>query len=46
MTDEIALILKETMEEARRAFLKIVPIEAEVIISSSWAEKQPTQIHS
>ena len=39
MTDEIALILKETMEEAGRAFLKIVPVEAEVVIADSWAEK-------
>jgi len=39
MEDEIALILKETMEEAGRAFLKIVPVEAEIVIASSWAEK-------
>ncbi len=38
-TDEMALILKETMEEAGRALLKIVPVEAKVVIVDSWAEK-------
>jgi hypothetical protein len=33
------LPLKETMEEAGRAMLKIVPVEAEVVIANSWAEK-------
>jgi DNA polymerase I-like protein with 3'-5' exonuclease and polymerase domains len=37
-TDEVALILKETMEEAGRTLLKIVPVEAEVVIVDSWAE--------
>lgn len=38
-TDEVALILKETMEEAGRSFLKTVPVEADVVVVSSWAEK-------
>lgn len=38
-TDEVALILKETMEEAGKALLKIVPVEAEVVVAGSWAEK-------
>ena len=40
-TDEVALILKDTMEEAGRTLLKIVPVEAEVVIANSWAEKLP-----
>ena len=39
-TDEVALILKETMEETGRSFLKTVPIEAEVVIVGSSAEKR------
>jgi hypothetical protein len=35
----VALILKETMEEAGGALLKIVPVEAEVMGADSWAEK-------
>jgi DNA polymerase I-like protein with 3'-5' exonuclease and polymerase domains len=35
----VALILKEIMEEAGRSFLKVVPVEAEVVIADSWAEK-------
>jgi hypothetical protein len=35
----VALILKETMEEAGRALLKVVPVEAKVVIVDSWAEK-------
>jgi hypothetical protein len=35
----VALILKDTMEEAGRALLKIIPVEAEVVIVDSWAEK-------
>jgi hypothetical protein len=35
----VALTLKEVMEEAGRALLKIVPVEAEVIAVDSWAEK-------
>lgn len=38
-TDEVALTLKETMEEAGRSFLKIVPVQAEVAIVDSWTEK-------
>ena len=37
--DEVALILKETMEEAGRSLLKIVPVEAGVVVVGSWAEK-------
>jgi DNA polymerase I len=29
-TDEVALILKDTMEQAGREFLKTVPVQAEV----------------
>jgi DNA polymerase I-like protein with 3'-5' exonuclease and polymerase domains len=39
MANEVALILKETMEEAGRSFLRSVPVEAEVVIVDSWAEK-------
>jgi len=35
----VALILKETMEEGGKAQLKIVPVKAEVMVVSSWAEK-------
>jgi len=35
----VALILKKTMKEAGRALLMIVPVEAEVVIVGSWAEK-------
>jgi hypothetical protein len=35
----VALILKDTMEEAGRVLLKIIPVEAEVVITDSWAEK-------
>jgi DNA polymerase I-like protein with 3'-5' exonuclease and polymerase domains len=38
-TDEVALILKQTMEEAGKALLKTVPVEAEMVIVDSWAEK-------
>jgi DNA polymerase I-like protein with 3'-5' exonuclease and polymerase domains len=37
--EEVVLILKDTMEEAGGGLLKIVPVEAEVVIASSWAEK-------
>jgi DNA polymerase I-like protein with 3'-5' exonuclease and polymerase domains len=39
VTDELALILEETMEEAGRTLLKIVPVEAEVVVVGSWARK-------
>jgi hypothetical protein len=35
----MALILRETMEEARKALLKIVPVETEVVVGDSWVEK-------
>ena len=38
-TDEVVLILNETMDEARSVFLKTVPVEAEVVIANSWSEK-------
>jgi DNA polymerase-1 len=37
--DEVALTLKRTMEEAGSVFLKIVPVEAEVVIANCWAER-------
>jgi DNA polymerase I-like protein with 3'-5' exonuclease and polymerase domains len=39
IADEVPLILKQTMEEAGRALLKIAPVEVEVIVADSWAEK-------
>jgi hypothetical protein len=38
-SDKVALILKDTMEEAGGALLKVVPVEAEVVVADSWAEK-------
>jgi len=38
-TNEIALILKETMQEARRTLLTVVPVEAEAVVMGNWAEK-------
>jgi DNA polymerase I-like protein with 3'-5' exonuclease and polymerase domains len=38
-TDEVALILKEIMEEAGKILLKTVPVEAEVIVAGTWSEK-------
>jgi hypothetical protein len=35
----VALTLKDIMEEAGGSLLKIVPVEAEVVIVDSWAEK-------
>jgi hypothetical protein len=35
----VAHILKETMEETGSVFLKIVRVEAKVIIADSWVEK-------
>jgi len=37
--DEVALILRETMEEAGGTLLKIVPVKAQVEVVGSWAEK-------
>ena len=39
IAETVALILKDTMEEAGGAMLKIVPVKAEVVIADSWAEK-------
>jgi hypothetical protein len=33
------LILKETMEDAGKALLRIVPVEAEGVIANSWVKK-------
>jgi len=38
-TDEVALILKDAMEEAGSVFLKTIPVDAEVAVVDSWAEK-------
>jgi DNA polymerase I-like protein with 3'-5' exonuclease and polymerase domains len=38
-TDEVAPILKETMEEAGRALLKIASVKVEVVVADSWEEK-------
>jgi len=38
-TDIVAKILKDTMEEAGRHFLKTVPVVADVNISDNWAGK-------
>jgi hypothetical protein len=35
----VAPILKRKMEEAGRSFLKVIPVEAEVAVVVSWAEK-------
>jgi hypothetical protein len=35
----VALVLNESIEEAGGVLLKIVPVEAQVIIVGSWAEK-------
>jgi len=37
--EELALVLKDTMKEAGRFLLKIVRVEAEVVVVGSWAEK-------
>jgi len=39
VTNEVGLILKDTMEEAGRVLLKAIPIEADVVVVGSWAEK-------
>jgi DNA polymerase I-like protein with 3'-5' exonuclease and polymerase domains len=38
-TDEIVHILKKTMEEAGKALLKIVPVEAGVVVVESWGRE-------
>ena len=35
----VADILEETMKEAGGALLKIVPVEAQVVMANSWAGK-------
>jgi DNA polymerase I-like protein with 3'-5' exonuclease and polymerase domains len=40
MADRAAVILRETMIEAGKAFLSRVPVEVEVTIGETWAEKQ------
>jgi DNA polymerase I-like protein with 3'-5' exonuclease and polymerase domains len=39
IAETVVLILKDTMEEAGGALLKIAPVEAEVVVADSWAEK-------
>jgi DNA polymerase I-like protein with 3'-5' exonuclease and polymerase domains len=36
---EVAVILKETMIQAGKAYLGKVPVEVEVTIGETWAEK-------
>lgn len=38
-SDQIAKLLKETMEKAGERYLKDVPVIAEALIADSWAEK-------
>ncbi len=40
MAGEVAVILQETMIQAGKAYLGAVPIEVEVTIGETWAEKQ------
>jgi DNA polymerase I-like protein with 3'-5' exonuclease and polymerase domains len=39
VADDAARILKETMIQAREAYLSRVPVEEEVSIGDTWAEK-------
>jgi len=39
LAGEVAAILRETMIEAGKAYLSKVPIEVEVTIGKTWAEK-------
>ena len=39
IAEEVALILEKIMEEAERVLLKAVPVEAQVVVVDSWAEK-------
>jgi len=39
VADDAAAILKETMIQAGRAYLSKVPVEVEVTIGETWAEK-------
>jgi DNA polymerase I-like protein with 3'-5' exonuclease and polymerase domains len=36
---EISVLLKDTMEEAGRKYVKDLPIVADACIADSWAEK-------
>jgi DNA polymerase-1 len=40
MAREAVVILKETMIQAGKAYLGTVPVEVEVTIADTWAEKQ------
>jgi len=37
-TDEVALILKETMQDAETSFLKTAPVAAEMVVVGTWSE--------
>jgi len=39
MADDAAVILRETMIQAGKAYLFKVPVEVEVTIGETWAEK-------
>ena len=39
LVGEVAVILKETMIQAGKAYLGNVPVEVEVTIAHTWAEK-------
>lgn len=39
IADEVAKILSDTMVEAGKEFLKLVPIEAEASIGDNWSDK-------
>jgi DNA polymerase I-like protein with 3'-5' exonuclease and polymerase domains len=39
MAVEAAVILKETMIQAGKAYISKVPVEVEVIVADNWAEK-------
>jgi DNA polymerase-1 len=44
MVGEAAVILKETMIEEGKAYLSRVPVEVEVTIADTWAEKEKKQV--
>ncbi len=46
IAETVAPILKDTMEDAGRSFLKIVPVEAEVVIADSWRRNDPASYTS
>jgi DNA polymerase I-like protein with 3'-5' exonuclease and polymerase domains len=39
LAGEVAVILKQTMIQAGKAYLCKVPVEAEVTVADNWAEK-------